>query len=201
LQHPSIDPSKLFLFGRSLGGAVAVHAADYARRHQLPLAGVALENTFLSISAMVDHLMPYLTPIKPLVLNIHWDSSKLIGQLQVPLLFLCGGADELVPPQHMQHLVLLANRSVLKQVHVVQGGTHNECWMQGGAAYWDAMRAFVQQATSHNYAATTTTTTSSSSSAAGPATSSIPIMSSDLLGMAVGAQGGKSSSTRDKKKE
>jgi pimeloyl-ACP methyl ester carboxylesterase len=45
-----IDRSKIFLFGRSLGGAVAVHTAT-AFSHAI--AGIILENTFTSISDMV----------------------------------------------------------------------------------------------------------------------------------------------------
>ena len=141
-----IDPSKLFLFGRSLGGAVAFDLAHYAQRNNIPLRGVIVENTFLSISAMVDKLMPFLSPIKRFVLRMSWDSTELVPHLTMPILFLAGSHDELVPHGHMQHLMLMAQSSQLKQFHVIEGGTHNESWMQGGAEYWNAMRAFVKQA-------------------------------------------------------
>ena len=41
--------SQLFIFGRSLGGAVGFHLAHYAQRKGIPLAGLIVENTFLSI--------------------------------------------------------------------------------------------------------------------------------------------------------
>ncbi|GKY99338.1 hypothetical protein MPSEU_000888800 [Mayamaea pseudoterrestris] len=141
-----IDASKLFLFGRSLGGAVAFDLADYARRENIPLRGVMVENTFLSISAMVDKLMPFLKPIKPFVLRLSWDSTKIVPSLNLPILFLAGSKDELVPHEHMQHLMLMAQASRLKQFHVIDGGTHNESWIQGGAEYWNAMKSFMVQA-------------------------------------------------------
>jgi hypothetical protein len=44
-KHPKIDPSRIFVFGRSLGGSVAFHAALYAETKGIPLAGVIVENS------------------------------------------------------------------------------------------------------------------------------------------------------------
>ena len=69
------DKSKIFLFGRSLGGAVAFHLAQYCELNSINIAGVVVENTFLSIAKMVDELMPLIAPLKPLVLRIGWNSE------------------------------------------------------------------------------------------------------------------------------
>lgn len=48
LRRNDVDQSKIFIFGRSLGGAVAIHLASqsyYARF----IAGVIVENTFTSL--------------------------------------------------------------------------------------------------------------------------------------------------------
>lgn len=150
--HPRIDPKQIFLFGRSLGGAVAFHLADYARREEISLAGVIVENTFTSIAAMVDQLMPFLTPIKALVLRIGWDSTKIVPGLEMPTLYMAGGRDELVPHEQMLELFTLqsAKSSRLVRMHVVPEGTHNDTHMHGGQAYWDAMKAFVEAALSHS---------------------------------------------------
>jgi hypothetical protein len=145
--HPLIDSSRLFVFGRSLGGAVGFHLANYAQLNSLPLAGIIVENTFLSISEMVDHLMPYVKLFKPLVLRLNWDSSVLVPNIRAPTLYLAGSADELVPHNHMMQLYKASNKSsVLSRMHVVPGGTHNETWLQGGRAYFDRMRSFIAEA-------------------------------------------------------
>lgn len=198
-RHDGIDSSKLFLFGRSLGGSVAFHLAAYSASQGVPLAGVMVENTFTSISSMVDQLMPFLIPIKPLVLRIGWDSAAVIPKLGgTPLLFLAGAKDELVPHSHMRDLyraaVQAGGNTNLVSMHVIPDGTHNESWMQGGPAYWDAMRAFMgaalQQKPAGGGAMTTTTGASASSSA--DVKSSIPSMSSrfvDIAKEAVGVSG------------
>lgn len=94
--HPHVDPNQIFLFGRSLGGGVAFHLAQYAEKNSIPVAGVMVENTFLSIAAMVDTLMPYVAPFKALILRIGWRSDRIVPHLTVPVLYLAGARDELV---------------------------------------------------------------------------------------------------------
>ena len=145
--HPSIDSSRIFIFGRSLGGAVGFHLAQYAEKTSLQVAGIIVENTFTSISDMVDHLMPYVKLFKPLVLRIGWDSSRIVPNIRAPTLYLAGSADELVPHEHMRKLYKASNKSsMLARMHVIPGGTHNETWMQGGREYWDRIRSFFAEA-------------------------------------------------------
>lgn len=145
--HPSIDSSRIFVFGRSLGGAVGFHLAHYAQQNSLPVAGVLVENTFTSISDMVDHLMPYVKLLKPLVLRIGWDSSRIVSSIRAPTLYLAGEADELVPHPMMLQLYKSSNKaSLLARMYVIPGGTHNETWLQGGRTYWDRIRSFIAEA-------------------------------------------------------
>ena len=185
LKHPGIDASKLFLFGRSLGGAVAFDLAHYAEKNQLPIAGVVVENTFTNIGEMVDHLMPYIAPLKALVLRMNWDSAKIVPQLQSPILYLAGAMDELVPHSHMQRLYKTSIRSRLARIHVVRNGTHNETWFHGGDAYWEAFKAFIAAASNSPSTETFSyfkANTSSNNAATG--SNSIPIMPTRLMGIA-----------------
>lgn len=189
-KHPRLDDSTIFVFGRSLGGAVAFHMAGYAEEQGLPLAGVIVENTFTSIAAMVDHLMPYVAPLKALVLRIGWNSLNIVPTLRTPILFVAGARDQLVPHHHMITLHKSASRSRLNKIHIVQDGTHNETWMQGGQEYWDAIRSFLAQAVDKSASASTPEmVTSSVHSSQTDATissnaTSIPIMPSGLFGIA-----------------
>lgn len=152
--HPHIDPHSIFVYGDSLGGAVAFALAnEIQNRHQQnpdrvpPLAGVIVENTFLSIDKMVDHLFPPLAKVKQFILRLHWDSSAVVPTLQTPALYVAGASDELVPHDHMLKLVQLHRQATDRVVlHVVPDGTHNDTWIRGGPAHWDAFRKFISQA-------------------------------------------------------
>jgi hypothetical protein len=143
----NVDVKKLFVFGRSLGGAVAFHLAKYAHLSNYPsLAGVLVENTFVSISDMVDHLMPYVAPLKSLVLRIGWNSGEIVPTINTPTMFLAGAQDTLVPHSHMLELYSRMKNSKTNNIvrmHVVKNGTHNETWMQGGKDYWVAIKRFL----------------------------------------------------------
>ena len=144
--HPRVDPNQIFLFGRSLGGSVAFHLAMHAEQKGIPIAGVMVENTFLSIAAMVDTLMPYVAPFKSLILRIEWNSKMIVPHLTTPILYLAGADDQLVPHEHMLELYKQSKSSRLLQMHIIPGGTHNESWLQGGPEYWQKMKEFMQQA-------------------------------------------------------
>jgi len=138
-RHQELDSSKIVVFGQSLGGAVSLHlASSFPNR----IKGVILENTFLSISSMVDVLMPYLRYVKRLVLRMNWNSEKAIQNYDGPLLLIAGDRDELVPTFHMRTLFNLA-RSSSKELFVVKGGTHNDTWEKGGSSYYEKMRQFI----------------------------------------------------------
>ena len=142
--HPQNNTDRIFLFGRSLGGAVVFHLAHSIQMNQKKLAGVIVENTFLSISKMVDSVMPFLSPVKRFVLAINWDSERLVPMIKCPVLYLAGDRDEIVPHYHMKELFELSGKaSKYSTIHIVRGGTHNESWLQGGKKYYEAMSDFM----------------------------------------------------------
>mmetsp|Transcript_17414 Transcript_17414/g.31390 ORF Transcript_17414/g.31390 Transcript_17414/m.31390 type:complete len:386 (+) Transcript_17414:87-1244(+) len=149
-----IDGDKVFIFGRSLGGAVAIGlASELSRRQELLQKagafmprGVILENTFVSISAVVDVLFPLIAfkPLKDRFLRMKWDSISRISSLQVPILFLSGAQDELIPPSQMQALRDSAKRSQLQRFVEFPEGKHNDTWEKGGEEYWTAQESFLK---------------------------------------------------------
>lgn len=64
LDRKDVNSDRIFVFGRSLGGAVAAQLALSKPNH---VKGIILENTFTSLSDMVDALLPFLKPFKFLI--------------------------------------------------------------------------------------------------------------------------------------
>ena len=139
LKHPKLTNSPMILFGRSLGGAVAV---SLAHRHPKEVSAIIVENTFLSISAMVDVLIPWVAFAKDLVLRIGWDSESKIQDLECAMMFISGDADELVPPPQMKKLLDLAAKSCFKDFYSVSGGGHNDSFIKAGMEYYKRLRMF-----------------------------------------------------------
>lgn len=143
--HAKLQNSKLVVFGRSLGGAVSVAIAE--SQPDL-VSGIILENTFLSISHMVDSLMPFLTPIKWLVLRLKWDTNVLIARVKQPILFISGERDELVPPAHMRELLSLSKLSRFTTFRSVPNGGHNDSYLRAGPQYYDWLKEFIDDVNS-----------------------------------------------------
>ena len=105
LGRTDIDTENLFVFGRSLGGAVAIHLAH---SNEGALRGVLVENTFTCIREMGAALFPFLKALPTdwleALLENKWHSDELIGQLKLPCLFLAGKQDEIVPAPQMVEL-------------------------------------------------------------------------------------------------
>lgn len=136
VQH--IEPQQIFLYGHSLGGAIAI---DLAVRHS-EAAGLIVEGTFTSMQDIV-HLRPgyRLLPINWL-LTQRFDSIRKIKSLQVPLL-LIHGSDDLVVPASMSQ-VLYEAATVPKQILIVPGAGHNNVAAVGDTQYLEAVRRFRQ---------------------------------------------------------
>jgi fermentation-respiration switch protein FrsA (DUF1100 family) len=95
----------IFLLGRSLGGAVSTYVATHPDTPPNLFSGLILESTFTSISDMVDTMFfPPITTFKGTILAMYWKSIDLVPTLTVPVLYVSGDKDELVPHQMTHRL-------------------------------------------------------------------------------------------------
>uniref|UniRef100_A0A0V0J2X4 Alpha/beta hydrolase domain-containing protein 13 n=1 Tax=Schistocephalus solidus TaxID=70667 RepID=A0A0V0J2X4_SCHSO len=121
-----INPRNIFVYGRSLGGAVAIELATRADTCG-KLRGVIIENTFSSIAEMGQAIGSTIagSPAKLLptfaIANKFESLEKLnkrLPQLQdkerCRFLFLSGGKDELIPPEMMYRLA----KSCFEHLHM-----------------------------------------------------------------------------------
>jgi pimeloyl-ACP methyl ester carboxylesterase len=82
-----IDKERVHLFGRGLGGAVAIHLAAHDR-FKSKVKGVILENTFASIDDMLLDKLGRLGYIAKLFSANCWDSRGSIVSIECPILFI-----------------------------------------------------------------------------------------------------------------
>ncbi|CAD7069423.1 unnamed protein product [Tilletia caries] len=134
--HPVLRSTHLVVYGQSLGGAVAV---DIASRPSNKIAAVVLENTFLSIPELIPHVLPPARLFTFLCREI-WPTGALIRTLRMPVLFLSGRQDQLVPPSHMD---ILYERcpSKNKVFKAFGDGSHNDTCVKPG--YFEEISNFL----------------------------------------------------------
>ena len=129
-----VPAREVVLFGRSLGGAVAVEVA--LRRSA---GALVLESAFRSVPAMA-RVHYWFVP--PGAIRTRMDNESKIGRVAAPILFLHGDRDRIVPLAHSRRLLELAVRPA--RLHVIEGAGHNDTYLVGGAAYTDAWRGFLR---------------------------------------------------------
>jgi fermentation-respiration switch protein FrsA (DUF1100 family) len=130
-----LPEERIVLFGRSLGGAVAV---ELARGRDL--AGVILESTFTSLGDVVASSLA--SPLAPLATRRFASASK-IGEVRAPLLFFHGDRDEIVPYEVGRRLYELAPEP--KAFETLRGAGHNDTLAVGGAAYFARIARFLDE--------------------------------------------------------
>ncbi|MBC7963120.1 MAG: alpha/beta hydrolase [Steroidobacteraceae bacterium] len=107
LKREEVDPERVVLFGRSLGGGAACAVA--ARR---PSAALILQSAFSSTRPFARN---YLLPAF-LVRDV-FDNGRVLAAYRPPVLLFHGSRDSTVPPEHSRLLNRLAPHARLVEFH------------------------------------------------------------------------------------
>jgi pimeloyl-ACP methyl ester carboxylesterase len=134
-----VGDRQLVLFGRSLGGAVAIDlAADEPLRESVD--ALIVESSFTTLADLGRALgFPVAAPLLP----YHFDSLEAISRVAAPLLILHGDRDEIVPFAMGGRLHDAATAASSRVFHTIRGAGHNDTVYVGGAEYWRVWRTFL----------------------------------------------------------
>lgn len=133
-----IAAEQIVIYGESLGGAIAL---DLAIRHP-DAAGLIMQSAFTSMTEVIQQRSPFqFFPIHWL-LTERFDSLAKIRSLQVPVLFLHGSADSVVPPAMSQRLYDAAPEP--KQWFLISGADHVRIYQPGNRSYLKAIQQFIR---------------------------------------------------------
>ena len=142
-----IDTGQIYVFGRSLGGAVGTWLAS---QYPDKLKGLILENTFASISKLAIKLFPLLRVFQfllPLMLRHNWDTENAIRNVSIPILFLCGMKDLMIPSAHMKSLYVASEKSPIKTFIEFAEGGHNDTPIKCKDKYNEEIQKFLNKCT------------------------------------------------------
>lgn len=128
MQRTDIDVSKIMVFGRSLGGAIAIDLASRLE-YRNKIWALVVENTFTSIPDMAQVILKWrcLNWLPPCCHKNKYLSLKKIGHVMTPTLVICGSNDTLVPPAMGKELYMRCG-AVCKKLVVMPGGGHDDTW-------------------------------------------------------------------------
>lgn len=130
-----VPPSRIILFGHSLGTGVTIELA----RH-VPAAGMVLEDAYTSVANRGQEVFPLL-PIK-LIAKSKFASIEKVGELKLPKLFLHARHDNVIPFQHGQ--TVFAAAAEPKQFVELNSG-HADGYLAARNTYYPAIDAFIKR--------------------------------------------------------
>ncbi|BAY10701.1 alpha/beta hydrolase [Calothrix sp. NIES-2098] len=139
VQQLQIPPGHIFIYGHSLGGAIAI---DLALKHP-NAAGLIVESSFTSIREVVAYRNLFRIFPVDLILTQRFESIKKVPKLKMPVLFIHGTADSTVPFFMSQKLYAVAPEA--KKLILVPGAEHNDVADVAGVEYMQWVDDFVQQ--------------------------------------------------------
>ncbi|MDD5426799.1 MAG: alpha/beta hydrolase [candidate division Zixibacteria bacterium] len=133
VREKNIANSDIILFGRSLGGAVAVETAL-----KVPCGGVIVESSFTSVAELGQKMFPFF-PVRYL-LRYKFDSAAKIGLLSCPVLITHSPDDDIIPFEMGRKLYNLAPEP---KYFIELCGSHNDREYLNSISYINGIRKFL----------------------------------------------------------
>jgi len=130
-----VDQDRIFVYGRSLGTAVATRVAA---TH--PVRGLILESPFTSARDMGRRHYAFF-PV--FLMRIGLDNLAHIGRVHCPVLVFHGTMDRLVPIAMGRRVAAAAPGPA--EFVMIEGAGHNETYEIGGRAYRDKVWDFIER--------------------------------------------------------
>jgi uncharacterized protein len=123
-----VDPTRLVLFGESLGAAVAARLA-----RERPVGALVLRSPFTSLADVGTVHYPFL-PVR-LLLSDRFPVQEHVAAVTVPVVVVAGAADEIVPRQQSRAVAAAADAAYVE----VPDARHNDPELAFGPAVVDAV--------------------------------------------------------------
>lgn len=139
VQERRIPPQNIFIYGHSLGGAIAIDLA--AKQPQA--AALIVESSFASIRKMIDYQPQFRFFPIDLILQNKFDSISKVRSLKMPVLFFHGKSDSLIPYEMSEQLFAAAPQP--KRLLLVPDAGHNNLARIAGETYLQAVRKFAAE--------------------------------------------------------
>jgi fermentation-respiration switch protein FrsA (DUF1100 family) len=130
-QRPEIDPDRIVLFGRSLGGG-AVCALAKTR----PSAALILMSTFINVHAFAKNFL-----VPSFLVRDPFDNLAVVKTYPKSILFIHGKQDDVIPYRHGLTLYRAAPHAKLLSYDC----GHNDC-LPGLGTFWRDVETFLREA-------------------------------------------------------
>ncbi|MCA8959487.1 MAG: alpha/beta hydrolase [Planctomycetes bacterium] len=123
-------PDQIILYGRSLGAGPSFDLATHKA-----VGGLIAESAFVSAFRVITWM-----PVLPFD---RFPNLERARTLSIPVLFIAGSRDDVVPPWHGE-LLFQSSPSPTKRLEVIADAGHNDLAAVAGPRYWAILEAFIR---------------------------------------------------------
>ena len=135
VEERHINPEKIIVFGRSLGGGIASYIASRFSPGML-----ILESTFTFLPDVAAPRFPFF-PVR-LIMRIKYPTSEYLNDVNCPVLVIHSRDDEEIPFSHSQKLFEIVTAP---KVFLEIKGTHNEGYKESSPSYEEGLDMFISK--------------------------------------------------------
>jgi hypothetical protein len=130
-RRPDVDPNRVILYGRSIGGGAVCTLLN-----ERPAAALILTSTFTSVRSFAGR---YLIPA--FLVRDPFDNLAAIRDYRGPVLIFHGKRDEVIPFSHGEALYRNSNHARF----ITYDCGHNDC-PPDASHFWDEIKSFLESA-------------------------------------------------------
>lgn len=141
VEERKIQPDRIIVFGRSLGGPIAAWLAG----SHTPGA-LIIESTFTSVPDVAAMRHPYL-PAR-LLMRFKYTTAEYLSNVNCPVLIIHSRDDEMIPYECGEQLFEIA-KEPKKFLEIT--GAHNEGFMRSGRTYEEGLDTFISEYLGSSY--------------------------------------------------
>lgn len=135
-----VPSQNIIFYGRSLGGAIAIHLAGV----HVPKA-LIIESSFTSIPDLAAEIYPYL-PVRWLS-RFRYDAREKLKTVKSPVLIIHSPEDEIIPFEHGRQLFRVANEP---KIFLEIKGKHNDSHNLSSDSYLFGLNQFLNRFVDNN---------------------------------------------------
>lgn len=132
------DPAQIVIYGHSLGSGIALDLA----LHHPEAGGLIMESGYTSIRDLAKRSSVFRWFPLGLLLNQRFESIAKVGSLTIPVMFIHGADDTLIPTEMSRQLYAAA--PFPKKLLIIEGGEHDNSAAVGGELYLEPVREFLR---------------------------------------------------------